>query len=305
MNSFKLAIIRPVDNLNLDELSTDEQWDVISSFIEFVDTTPEDMMSVVVETIDMSPELMGDTYTCSETTDAVYQFCFLSKTDNNLSEDRPLNRIATWIYDDPSKEIHGSIVLMKSVISSDHICTHGSLEMEEIRDIIDEVRNHTGVLVKTDGSLSPFRFTSDPVRSVTNPNNYSFTDLEIFGFSLLLFIQLIPDDQTTNHHISTLLGTKRVEGDVIVTSIIDQKKYGKLTPETLLRILNLSVSSLDDRTLTPEESQRGQKTDSGLLKVINGYHILNMREAMEIKPRSSLYPEQHKSLNQQVVDSMK
>lgn len=300
---FNVAIVRPNDYSVTPDDSLETVTAKASPFVELTSVSATDMMALVVEVTNMTPETFGDTCVFNESATDVYQFCYMSNKDNNQAETRKYNGIATTLMADSETKLYGSVVVIRSLINPDYTCQNGSVEMEQLMNHLYRSTHHLGVLLKADGGIEPYQFYKDPVHAVDDPTQLTYTEEKMFGFHLYMFLWMDADENNTNYNGSVLLGKRRLVGDVIVTSIKNKTHYDQLTVEQVEQILKLATGPLDTRELTEEEQIRGKRNDEGLPYAINGHHVLTRRLLQKVDVRKLLFPP-GPSLNKRMRDHL-
>lgn len=267
---------------------------------------PEQLMELVVDITGMDQNTIGDTAILYEDERWMYQMCYLSMQDNQMPETRPFNSLATLLMGDPEgKKIHGRVLILRSEIGADHTCKQDSVTLDNISELVRWRLLHRGVKIRTDGSLEPVEFKTDPVENETDPKNWAVTDISFFGLTVMIFLQLVPDETNLNHYASTLLGSRMVDGDVIIAHPVANNKYGDLGVEDVRLLLKAGAGPIASRQLTEEEGKRGEMAENGLPKVHNGYRNLRSRCKFPIEEREPMYPKDMGTINNWMRERMK
>src|SRR3990172_12125033 len=101
MNKFSLALIKK-NNLKLEKklFSVEELKEIISDYVEFHEVTPNTTMDFVIDTINMTTEMVGDTSLSYETAKIIYQICHCDYEQKEKEKDLEINEynsLATYL----------------------------------------------------------------------------------------------------------------------------------------------------------------------------------------------------------------
>jgi hypothetical protein len=154
MEKFNIVVISP-NKFKFDKNCVADQEILlteINELLEIKQVTLDTMMETIVNVINLTPQLMGDTTVCYENQEYVYQLCHMRLKENNMEEDfKYINGISSYLVSG-KEEIYGYTVLIKSKISDNFNCIPSSIiNKTEIAELLMKRIRHTGVIVYSDG----------------------------------------------------------------------------------------------------------------------------------------------------------
>jgi len=280
MNKFTVAIIKEnqiqftynIDTLTLDELKTQ-----IEPFIEFREVDINSMMELIVDTINLDPDAIGDTTPILENAEYVFQLCHLGMDLKNKSKLGNINHIASYVVLDQFK-VYGNCVALKSKIKENGICEPANLTLDDIVWLMYKKTVHYGVLVKTNGTVEEFKFNQHPFEKQSENIMEQFGVIEVpfLRFNLIALYEKIPKDDVINKKATRIMGNKKVHGTIAFVSQSSENEYLDIDKELFNKLYTLAAGPLKLRKLTEDEEYDDKKIDE-LRVVINRYRILDGR----------------------------
>lgn len=295
---FNVALIDENDVV-IENKSKNGIRNAIKEYIKIVNTDGIKMMEDVVNIIGLKPEDLGDTYDCYSTKDKMYQLCHkpkISSYDNTDEDDiekrKELNKngIASYLVSD---NVYGKGALICSNIRENGAVWFGTLEFEDIVELLYKKFHHIGLMVFPDGQIKEYTFEMNPLAHVECEDSKTYKENEVikidaknyyplretfFGFGMILWIQFDPEDdidKNINWKITRLSGNQKVFGRVIVTFEIMRhnylNEYIDAPKEIFDKIVNISGKELEDHTIKPFEP----KKIDGMQVITNRYRILD------------------------------
>jgi hypothetical protein len=281
MDNFNIAIIKPnkfkFSQDDLESLTVDKILDDIQNHIDIVSLSSADFMEKIVTTIGLKPELMGDTNICYEDNKYIYQISHLDLKKNNLLENDNINGIASYLPIDDIN-VHGNAIFLCSEITDNHTCITNNVNLNIIAEILYNKIVKTGIKISTDGNITEFKYSNDPIENMNQDekNNLRWLECNILKFNLILFVQKNPNPNTINKKGTKLFGTHRVYGNVYVVEKVTDNKFSSLQKTTFTKLLEICNGPLNSRDLIENENKDGQKINN-LPIVYNRYCLLNDR----------------------------
>ena len=166
MQKFNIAVIKPNNYIVTEVVPKNFELDYIEEtvedFIEFitVDNT-NNMMEIIVDKIQLTPDVMGHTTKCYEDDKYVYQLCHTvpEKSDEIASN---INGVASHLGEGQLK-IYGTCVLIKTKLLPNNTCESSNLTINDIIGVLQKKFVHKGVIVRTDESVDEFTYYRDPI----------------------------------------------------------------------------------------------------------------------------------------------
>jgi hypothetical protein len=296
--SFTVAIIREnkyrlsQSDMNDTTLSYDNLESVFEDFVEFRHVTDiEDMMVLVGDVLGMRDGVIGDTSTCYETEDCIYQLCHLS----SLVDTRK-NYVGTTLVRETSSVV-GAAVLMKIKVDSNKTCTNVDISMKDTIDLYRKVHKHIGLSIDANGTVDELQYFFNPIDRL-KPNEMQ--NMKYFEFLLFencvvqMFIEQVPSSEKMNDRASIIASAPvcgkvvlgmRIRGEHVLDS---ETKYIDFTKDTLEKLTCVRSVSYDefnipkpDAKAIPTEEQLQQKAQSKVFK--NFFTVLNQAYSLYVK----------------------
>lgn len=284
--SFTVAEIKPNDFIfdkdkyynNIELLKYD-----INKFINIKETSHDSMMELIINTINLTPESLGDTLPCYENLKNMYQLCFVAvKSDNEKTNELNLNEFSNNIssYLVIGKEkIIGTTVIINNEITDNCICKPSSVTLDDICNILYSKFIHKGIHVSTDNKITEFDYFDHPLEFIgyneENLKNHPGILVPFLKFNIIAFFELNPKNNVINKKATQLIGKHKVNGDVIFILKETEFEFIDLTTTIFKKLLTIS-NILKERELREDETNEGQKIND-LFIVNNKYTILDKR----------------------------
>jgi len=277
-SEFDLLIIYPNDIIiNADNFNnlTDE----ITKYIQKIGTTIDDLMYVLYDLLNMSPDIVGDSDIVYENDTLIYQLfhnsenwvktedeCKLAKSGcSNIAK----NSIATYLVN-TEKKINGVAVLLCSRIKEDYLCTVNSVNINDLINIMSKTFFHCGNIVHTNNTITTFNYI-EPLDNIINKQNYTYVETYIYNFH---FIGCYDTSiQNAFNAKASLLFDTIIHGDIRVclvsnTSFIDLES--NLLNSLLFCLINSKERKYNNDEDLPEKC-------NGLQVIKNNYTLLKRK----------------------------
>lgn len=283
MEKFNIAIIKPnnfgKDSTKFNLQLTDEFiLNEIKDYIVLKEVTMDNMMEVIVQTINLDSQLIGDTILCYETCQYVYQLCYLNMENNGKkNNEEQMNGIGSLLTIG-RLSVYGNCVFLCSKITNKYICEPYTVNLNDIAKILYKKIIHSGVIVLSNGDVQTFKFIKDPLEKFQSDfvKNFQWIEYSFLKFNLVVFIQIKPTNDEINKKTTKLIGKYRIHGDAIIVSKLTGNEFLDLDIELFNKLLIVSEGPLYKRNLTDEEKKDGEKLN-GLPIVFNRYLVLEER----------------------------
>lgn len=281
-----IAIIKTNDFLFSKEkhyLQKENLSEDISKFIEFKKTPNTDLMENIINSIQLTPDLIGDSQICFETINNVYQICFVynENNDNVNNESTNNNNFASYLI---GEKLIGNCVLINSKVSEDNnTCEPDTIDLETITNIIYKKFVHKGIFVSSNEneSIVEFDYFNNPLEfyncSEEEYNKFKIIETPFLKFSISAYIEINSEnlDDKINKRATKILGTYKVKGNIILI-VKTPNEFNDFDKEIYKKIYILASNSLNTRTIKPEENKEDVKIND-LQVVFNRYHLLEKR----------------------------
>lgn len=311
--SISIAIIKP-NTFSLIKEKYYKNEDLLekdfTKYIEIVETTFKDMMELIVKTIGLTPQLMGDTLCCYETKNNIYQLCFL--TFGQDSEKPEKNLISTDIVIGKEK-IYGTTVLINSKINDDGVCSPDTVNIKEIIRIFYQKFIHKGIIIKTEGIIEEFEYFDHPLEyfKITSPDNDNYKKypgiiVPFLNFNLLSFLEIEPKNNIINKKGTLFIGRQRIHGDIIIVSKENDFEFNDLDLTNFNKLLDLSTLDLKKRDIKKEvdkDNKEDNKEDNKDNEKINELPVL-MNRFMLLEKRWNKYKKVCASCKNELTDTI-
>lgn len=275
-NDFKFTKELYYNNIN-------KLQDDISQFIEIRKILFSDMMETIVTFIGLTPELIGNSPICFETSKNIFQLCYAETHNNNLGSTNtstlPENNICSYLS---GEKVYGNASFLNSLVSSTGTCIPDNMSLEILTNILYSKFVHKGIYISSNNDSTPIEFDyfNHPIEyynvvTESEFDNYKIVDIDFLEFNLCMIIELNPSNDIINKSMTRLYGKQKINGNVILISKITHE-YHDLTLDLYKKITKLSFGSLKSRELTNIE-KKDEPSANQLPVVINKYTILENR----------------------------
>ena len=264
---FDIIIINPNNFTVSDFVPSKIKYDEILDFLKDNTTivnvaTPNDMMGIIINTLNLSQEIHGNTTTFHESTDYIIQMCHLLD-DTVTTIDKPINEIANVYFKgltQPEKKdiIKGPIVCMKSKINTNESYEVDSLNLNELAMILYRNCVKRGIVLNKD-SIDEFEYVAEPIEFMTMDEklNTKFFEFNASEYIIKVFIEINPSFNSINEPLSALFGRHNVYGRGFVTQ---QNVDGRFV-DLNLNIFEKLLVVLSDRQ-KKENDEKTKDTDN-------------------------------------------
>jgi hypothetical protein len=264
---FDIIIINPNNFSVSDYIPSKIKYDDILDFLKDHTTvinvsTPNDMMGTIINTLNLSQDIPGNTTTIFESTNYIIQMCHLLD-DTQTIFNKPINEIAN-IYckglTQPEKKdiIKGSVVCMKSKINQNDSFEVDSLTITELATILYRNCVKRGIVLNKN-SIDEFEYVAEPIEFMTMDEklNTKFFEFNASEYIIKVFIEIKPSFDSINEPLSALFGRHNVYGRGFVTQQNVDGRFVDLNMETFEKLLYV----LSDRQ-KKESDEKTKDTDN-------------------------------------------
>lgn len=232
-----------------------------------------DMMDYIVDSLEMTPELMANTETCYEDENVIFQLCYI---DDKNSPHKILNKYATeLVYD--KLEVYGPAILMCSYITENFTCYPASVCLDDLNKLYLHRTTHIGLKI-SDNLIEEFKFTDEPLSDLSEEerDEYGWFEHNFLTFNLVVYMKKKHTGEAINKNITKLLGKYRIHGPVYLVLKKYTHDYEDMTKMLFEKLLLVSSGSLEDRKLSDFENREPESVN-GLYTVNNSSLILKYR----------------------------
>jgi len=266
-NKFEFIINKYYNNLEL--LKND-----IVDFIDIKTIKTCDFMETIIEIIDLTQELIGETTTVYENESNVYQLCYIDKENNPNIDESNINMICSYLI---NEKVYGNCAFINSKISENNTCIFDNSFIDDVVIYLYRKFVHIGIVIENNNHKE-FEYLSHPLEyfncSEKDYENYKFIEFYLLGFELCLFSQE-NTEKYINKEATRIVGTKKIYGDAILI-LKNVYEYHSINNILYDKILKICYGSLNNRKLLDSEYNDEQKINN--LKVVNNkYCILEQR----------------------------
>ncbi|MCJ7636864.1 MAG: zinc finger MYND domain-containing protein [Nitrososphaeraceae archaeon] len=236
----------------------------------------DEMMELIIDEIGLTPELVGDTQTCYETIQYVYQLCFVGyDNSSSIKEEKELNTIATYLNGD---SVYGPAVLLNSKICNDYICSPSTVTIENLSHIIYSKFIHKGIIIPNNekDSVEEYEYCGHPLERLESEENYvkyKLFETTFLGFQLGFFGEI--NSTKINKRATRLIGNQKLYGNVVMLCKLPHE-FQDIDLDLYEKISKLSYGSLKQRELLNTEDREGEKINN-LPIALNRFCILDNR----------------------------
>lgn len=260
---------------NLNQLESE-----LSKYVTVKTINVDELMETIVLSINLNQDLLGDSTICYQTSNNVYQVCYISYDEKTDKDTLCVNKIASCLCNDT---IYGNAVLINSKISDNSTCIPDTLCIKDMVNIFYSKFIHKAIFIPCDNSnpVVEYNYSKSPLEYYGNHNNNNFKTLEFefMDFNLSMFCKTeIEDDaydNKINKRATRIYGKQSLIGDIILFSLTD-KEFIDVSLELYNKIVKLSYGPMKQRQITSEERKENEKINN-LPVVMNRYRILDNR----------------------------
>jgi hypothetical protein len=244
--SFNIIIINPNNFCISDFIPSKINYNEILTFLIEHTTiinvsSPNDMMGTIINTLNLSQDIHGNTTTIFESSNYIVQMCHL--LDDQLNTfNKPINEIANIYHKgitQPEKKdiIKGHVVCMKTNIINDKFEVD-SLNIEDLATILYRNCVKRGIVLNQN-SIDEFEYVAEPIEFMTLDEklNTKFFEFNISEYIVKVFIEIKPSFDTLNESLSALFGKHNVYGRGFVTLQTIDGKFIDLNIDIFEKIL--------------------------------------------------------------------
>jgi hypothetical protein len=244
---FDIIIINPNNFSVSDYISSKINYDDIIDFLKDHTTivnvsTTNDMIGTIVNTLDLTQEIPGNTTTIFESTNYIIQMCHLLDDTENIFN-KPINEIANVYHKgltQPEKKdiIKGSVVCMKSKINQNDLFEVDSLTINELATLLYRNCVKRGIVLNKN-SIDEFEYVSEPIEFMTLDEklNTKFFEFNVSEYIIKVFIEIKPSFDSINEPLSALFGRHNVYGRGFITQQNVDGRFVDLNIDTFKKLL--------------------------------------------------------------------
>ena len=242
----------------------------------------EHMMETIINEIGLTPDLVGESPVCYETSTHVYQLCYVEQKKNDVTQvpepnvNMPLNKLASYLFGD---NIYGTVVLLTSRVGENNICLPDNVTVNEFSNILYSKFVHKGIFIDTDDTIVEYDYFIHPLEYYTNDEKdylkYKLVETDFLGFSIALFIETNPEIKKINKRATRIVGKQKIFGKVVMLNKTTHE-FNDLDLDLFNKLSKLSYGSMVQRDLLPSEKKDGEKIGD-LPVVMNKYWVFERR----------------------------
>jgi hypothetical protein len=273
---FTVAIIKK-NKIELDRTNVDSIKELIKDYIEIRKIEHKDLMELIVDTTNLTPTDTGNTVTCFENDEKIYQICFMARSLKESDIDyvnQNINNLACVLS--VTKEIIcNDCVLICSTINDNNLCDPSDVSFDDICNLLYKKIIHKGIKISASGNVDEFVFSSAPIEK-DQLEKYTSTELPLVNFNLILYYENTPINNTLNKTGTKLLGKNKVYGDVILVSKSSEYEYLDIDMTLFNKLSKVAEGSIWSRNIKEEENITGTKVNN-LPMIMNRHRILKKR----------------------------
>lgn len=273
MNS--LIVIKPTQFNFINNLIDLEK--ALEDHIVIKEYTQETLMESIIDEIGLTPDLVGDTQNCYETSQNIYQICFVGYDKESLNN-QPINTIATCLSG--GETVYGPAVLINSkILEPDYLCSQESVFIKDLAIILNSKFIHKGIIIPAleTEDITEYEYQNHPLQAFEKSENtygkYKLVETTFLGFQIGFFYNT--ESININKRATRILGKQKLYGDIVIFNKLPHE-YLDLDLELFNKISKLSYGSLKNREARSDEDKEGQKIN-GLPVAFNKYCLLNKR----------------------------
>ena len=285
MSEFTVGVLKP-KKYTFDNVSKmSEYQDTLSNDIKLHKITPAYLMEFVVNSISLTPTMMGASTEIYQDENIVYQFCHLDASNPTLNKNEDnINSIAGYLSI-AKEDVYGTCIILKNIIQEDKTCKNGNIDLDELKLILRKKFFHTGICLKADQTFKTFEFNTHPVQEFYNnerANNFRYVEFKLLKWTLILFVEKEPQNDELNMIASKFDEKFIIRGDILICAKINDKEYYDLDEETMKMIIEVCLCETDLKNL--ELAEKEPVKINGIPTVLNAPIILRDRykKALEI-----------------------
>lgn len=291
MENFQIAFIKPNKfNQSVEELT------------EFVETRLEnnEMMNLIIEKLDMTPDMVGDSIVIHESGTHITQMMFIvpganandegkviqlnSVSDNPETIEQPSDDIRNVLAEKltiDGRGIWGTVAIIKSRIGDNNTCVSDNVDLTDILNIIKSRDIHWATHIDTKGKMTYFQFNETPLEYYkeleNNKKEFGVLESPLFNLNLIWYYEKeLSDDVLINKSVTRMLGNYVIRGDVIIAHKITEDVWGDLNEIVMNQLAKICYGPMSKRRLVGDEVDSGEKRNN-LIIATNPYRIIHCR----------------------------
>lgn len=303
---YKIAVIKlnqfHVPKENYGTITREYLREEIPKYIEYFETDDLDEIKYqIVINLGMNEGTCGTTEDSFDTPDAHYQIIHVpfNPFEYNLDEETMMtivNGVSSYLNKN-NNTIYGNGILIKSNMTPDGPRI-GQCTEDDIIDIIYKKFNHTGLIVRHDGTFEEFTFNTDPSDHLDQESVYTMIQKNYYGFELRIFIKSENFNNQENTFMTPIFNKFRVYDDVYIINMHHDKIFGDITTQDILKIYEL-CEYYEKVEYTPEKNHTKYMMMDDLKKALPKKK-LNINT--ELLPFVNYYQEEEESKIEEVSE---
>jgi hypothetical protein len=307
MQNFSVAIIKSnkLTYSNVDMTHSRFQRDNLENdlddYLELVKVNNlDELMGKIIDTLQLTPEILAHTTTCKEDTKFIYQICHLVDDDKARKQNNICIRLTNNCF-----RVVGDAVLMKAEIMSDGTTKPCNITLDDVIDLYQECLIKTCVKVYADGKMDDVKYIFNPIDWV-NPNfidNFRFHEIQFADKIMMFFIELNPVNNILNTKASILYG-KPIFGDVIIAMRYKpddirqtEHEYYNVNKHTMSKLVSV-FSAKSEKLKINDEGTTKRVVNNFLITLENKYNLYKSLYNDEYSTELLDHIKQFKSLNE-------
>jgi len=252
--------------------------DNIDKFVTLVDTNINEMIKIIIDTVEHKENLICNTDICYEDNKVVYQLCHISPECNNMELDQDkINGISSYLIES-NLSVYGKTVLLKSLITKNTTCQPITIYMDDIIELIYRKNIHKCVLVTTNNDIEELTYIKNPLEHIMDISEYQIKEHSLFLYNLLIFHKPVnyktEEKIDINSTVTRILGDRTIYGDVIIATRTTEHIYADITKQELVDIDALCWGELKNRNIEEILKHEDKKID-GLVTTMNKHILIN------------------------------
>ena len=245
---FNIIVINPNNFTISDFIPSKIKYDDILDFVK--DNTyvipinePQEMMAIIINTLGLTPEIVGHTANIIESTNYIIQMCHLLD-DESTTVEKPINEIAnifTKGLTQPERKdiIKGPVVCMKTSIDANDTYQIDSVTVNDLAMLLYRNCVKRGIVLNKNSSIDEFEYVAEPVEFMTLDEklNTKFFEFQASEYIIKVFIEINPSFCVVNEPLSAIFGRHNVLGRGFITQQNVDGRFIDLDKSTFEKLL--------------------------------------------------------------------
>lgn len=258
-NQFTIVIIKP-NNFDINSFSIDfnplyttkqqffpqdKLYNLINDYVSIDTVTDENMMDKIVQHINIENGENGDTKTCGQTFDTIYQLCCIDKQNGDI------NKLASILTKD-QEVIFGTAIFLSTRTPIDNYDIYNvSADINDIYQVIVDKLIHYGIQIDANNNIKQIIFNNSLL--IMDDRMINMHDLDDNIVPLFKYDLMIYNDKLLDINLyGMMLTNKKINGTIYIISRTSENTFDDIDIETVKKMLTI-VSY--DNSLTNEEQK--------------------------------------------------